>query len=283
MRSIASKVLITGGAGGIGRAIAARLLKHGSQVLLVDRDERSLRAAQAELSTFAGQVEGFAADLSSALDRNRLGEHAKSWRLGIDTLINNAGLNPFGLLASQTPQQIDAAIAVNVGATLHLCHELLPHLLRQRRASILNMGSVFGSIGYPGYTVYSATKFAVRGFTEALRRELSQTNVRVHYLAPRATRTPINPSAVEGMNAELGVAMDSPDRVAFEVLRLLGSGRPAAVVGWPEKLYVRLNALVPTLIDRSVRKQLPVIERYARPGLRSGLTDPPADLRSEPR
>ena len=78
------------------------------------------------------------------------------------------------MFADQPPEQLDLAIAINLLAPIHLCQELLPHLLRQPEACILNTGSVFGAIGYPGYAVYSATKFAVRGFTEALRRELCE-------------------------------------------------------------------------------------------------------------
>ncbi len=138
----------------------------------------------------------------------------------------------------------------------------------QPEACILNTGSVFGSIGYPGYAVYSATKFAIRGFTEALRRELADTHVKVHYVAPRATRTGINTSAVERMNAELGVAMDPPELVAKAVCDMLAGGRVEAVLGWPEKFFARVNGVLPRLVDGALRKQLPVIRRYAGEPLR---------------
>jgi short-subunit dehydrogenase len=178
-------------------------------------------------------------------------------------LINNAGVNHFQMFADQPPAQLDLAIAINLLAPMHLCQELLPLLQRQREACILNTGSVFGAIGYPGYAVYSASKFAVRGFTEALRRELADTNVSVRYVAPRATRTGINTSAVERMNAELGVAMDPPERVATAVCDMLAGGRVEAVLGWPEKFFARVNGLLPRVVDGALRRQLPVIRRYA--------------------
>ena len=133
----------------------------------------------------------------------------------------------------------------------------------------LSVGSVFGGLGYPGFTAYSASKFALRGFSEALRRELADTNVRVLYLAPRATRTGMNGSHVEAMNAELGVAMDAPETVAAAACALLARGARLAVVGWPEKLFVRINAVLPGVVDGSVRRQLSVIRRYARDAART--------------
>ena len=103
----------------------------------------------------------------------------------------------------------------------------------------------------------------MRGFTEALRRELADTNVSVRYVAPRATRTGINTSAVERMNAELGVAMDPPELVAKAVCDMLAGSRVEAVLGWPEKLFARVNGILPRVVDGALRKQLPVIRRYA--------------------
>lgn len=267
-----SRVLITGAAGGIGRAISTELIRRGARVLLVDRDERALREFAQTFAESAARFDTHVADLTSAADRGRLCELAGRWHGGINILINNAGLNHFGVFEEQPPQAIDLALAVNVQAPMHLCHELLPHLKRQAPACIVNTGSVFGAIGYPGYVTYSATKFALRGFTEALRRELSGSGVSVRYIAPRATQTPINSSAVEQMNRELGVAMDPPERVARALADLLGSERPTAVVGWPEKLFVRINAILPAIVDRAVRGQLPTIRRYA--GAKSAAARP---------
>jgi short-subunit dehydrogenase len=257
------RAFVTGGGGGIGGAIANELLARGAAVLLVDRDEAALRRAAERLSRYGDHVGTLAGDLTNGVDRKRLCTEAAAWRGGINVLINNAGVNHFSMFADQPPEQLDLAIAINLLAPLHLCRELLPHLQRQPQACILNTGSVFGAIGYPGYAVYSATKFAVRGFTEALRRELADTNVSVRYVAPRATRTGINPSAVERMNAELGVAMDPPELVASAVCDMLAGGKVEVVLGWPEKLFARVNGILPRVVDGALRKQLPVIRRYA--------------------
>jgi len=254
---------VTGGAGGIGGAIADELLARGAAVLLVDRDEAALQRAVERLSHYGERVGTLTADLTRSDDRHRLCAAATAWRGGINVLINNAGVNHFRMFADQPPEQIDLAIAINLLAPMHLCRELLPHLQRQPESCILNTGSVFGAIGYPGYAVYSATKFAVRGFTEALRRELADTSVSVRYVAPRATRTSINTSAVERMNDELGVAMDPPEVVATAVCNMLAGSRVEAVIGWPEKFFARVNGILPRLVDGALRKQLPVIRRYA--------------------
>lgn len=257
------RVLLTGGAGGIGAAIAAELLAGGASVLLVGRNAESLRSAAARLAVPAGRVATFAADVALEADRERLVEFASNWRGGVDLLINNAGLNDFAWLEQQSAAMIDRLLEVNVHGPIQLCRALLPLLSRQPAADIVNVGSVFGSIGYPGQAVYSASKFALRGFSEALRRELAPTHVRVHYLAPRATRTAMNAGAVDRLNAELGAAMDEPAVVAAALRRMLERNTPFAVLGWPEKLFARINAVLPGVVDGALRRQLPLIHRHA--------------------
>jgi short-subunit dehydrogenase len=257
------RALITGGAGGIGGAIAAELLSRGGSVLLVDRDDAALARGARRLERYGERVATLAADLTSDADRQRVCTEAAAWHGGINVLVNNAGVNHFQMFEDQPPEQLDLAVAVNVLAPIHLCRGLLAHLKRQPEAAILNTGSVFGAIGYPGYALYSATKFALRGFSEALRRELADSTVQVQYVAPRATRTGINTSAVERMNEELGVAMDPPEVVAQAVCDMLEAGHSEAVIGWPEKLFVRINGALPRIVDGALRKQLPIIRRHA--------------------
>lgn len=260
------KVLVTGGSGGIGSEIARALLARGAHVLITGRSDAALECTRAMVSQgpTGDRIDGFAADLSDRTQIERLAAHARQWRGGVDILVNNAGASEFGLLEETPATAIERVIATNVVAPLMLCRSLLPHLQTRQDAHIVNIGSVFGAIGYPGFSVYSATKFALRGFSEALRRELDSTSVHVHHFAPRATRTAFNAGRVDALNQELGVATDTPREVAEQICALLVAGRSEATLGWPEKLFVKVNALLPGLVDGSIIKQLPVIRKFAR-------------------
>jgi len=143
---------------------------------------------------------------------------------------------------------------INLLAPIRLTQALLPHLRSQARAQVICVGSALGSIGLPGFSVYSASKFGLRGFAEALRRELSRSSVRVQYVGPRSTRTGFNDAAVEAYNAATGTAVDAPSRVAATLLRSLHDEAAERFIGFPERLAVRLNGAVPTLLDGSFDK-----------------------------
>jgi short-subunit dehydrogenase len=145
-----------------------------------------------------------------------------------------------------------------------LVRALLPCLTRLPEAGVVGIGSTFGSLGYPGFAAYSASKFGLRGFLEALAREHADTPLRVQYLSPRATRTALNSVAVDAMNAELGVAVDDADQVAAALLKAIEAGTRRRQLGWPERLFARLNGLLPELVDRALAKQLPTVRRFAR-------------------
>ena len=103
-----------------------------------------------------------------------------------------------------------------------LTRALLPHLRACRGAQVICVGSALGRIGLPGYSVYSASKFGLRGFAEALRRELGERGGRVQYLGPRSTRTPFNTRRRAGLQPATGTAMDSPEaRRARSLLQLM--------------------------------------------------------------
>ena len=260
MQLIDCRAVITGASGGIGQALVERLAAGGAKLLLVGRH---MQALEAMALRFPGQIELVQADIAEGAGREAVLAAARRFG-GLNTLINAAGSNRFSLLEQHDEAAIASLIGLNVTATLQLTHKLLPLLRVQGRALVVNLGSTFGSIGYPGFAAYCASKFALRGFSEALRRELADTQMKVLYIAPRATQTSMNSAAVVAMNDELNVAMDDPVAVAAQVVGAIVREREELYLGWPEKFFVRLNSLLPRVVDQALRKQLPIIQRFAR-------------------
>jgi short-subunit dehydrogenase len=256
------RLLLTGANGGIGRAIAERLAREGWRLLLVGRSPEALQNLQQSLPGGAQAHAWLQADITSADDRAQLCREAR--QLG-DTsgLINCAGTSRFALIDQLDDAALRQLFDTNVLAPMALCRDLLP-LLQLRHGVIINIGSTFGSIGYPGFSAYCASKFALRGFTEALRRELADSPVTVHYVAPRAVDTPLNSPAVQQLNRELGNSVDAPEVVAAAVSAALASKRGGdRYLGWPEKLFVRINGLLPRLVDNALRKPLARVRHHA--------------------
>lgn len=266
MKIEGSTFVLTGANGGIGTAIAEALAEQGACLLLMGVDEPSLLNLRDRLRRVfhGGKHEAVAADLTTPKGLATALDACRSMPKGIDGLINSAGIADFALLENLTSSRLQLAIQINLLAPMQLTQALLPLLRKRKESAIINMGSTFGSIGYPGFATYCASKAGLRGFTEAMRRELADTNVQVHYLAPRAVDTPINSPAVVAMNGELGNATDSPETVANEVVRLLQCKRSSwSFIGWPEKLFVRVNGVFPRVVDKSIRKQLATIKQFA--------------------
>ncbi|EPC3541542.1 SDR family oxidoreductase [Aeromonas hydrophila] len=253
-------VLLTGASGGIGEALAQELAAQGAHLLLHGRRASALERLRKELP-HPERHQTVIADLGSPQERAKLLQHP-ALDEGLDVLINNAGCNQFAWLEDQSSEQVERQLLLNVEVPIQLTRMLLPRL--RKPAVIMNVGSSFGAIGYAGYSVYCASKFALRGFSEALGRELEGTGIQVLHFAPRATRTRLNSEAAYEMNAELGTHTDSPQDVAEEAVIALCNETRRSWLGWPEKLFVRLNGLLPGLVDRALAKQKPIIERYAR-------------------
>lgn len=254
-------VLLTGASGGIGSAIAKALSKSGAIVILVGRNTERLQTLNEDLGS---QHHIVTADISIKNGRDTLLTFCTRYKGDIDYVINNAGISEFATLENTTSDDIDAIINTNLTSQILLCQGLLPLLLKQDQARIINIGSTFGSIGFPGFSVYCASKFGLRGFSEALGRELMDSSVSVSYFAPRATKTAINNDTIVRMNNELGAKMDEPSLVAEKLMIFIQSNNSRAYIGWPEKLFVRVNSLFPSIVDKSILKQLPIIKRYLK-------------------
>ena len=250
MRPQELSVVLTGAAGGIGAALAAVLARAGARVLLVGRRGPPLAALAESLGacTRTLRVQALAADITTAAGRAAIRDIAAA--RGCNALVNNAALPCFGSFADAEAEQIDAVLQTNLVAPIQLTLALLPQLRMQPTARVLNIGSASGRVGVPGFAVYGAGKFGLRGFSETLRRELADTSVRVQYLGPRATRTGFNDARADDFNRRTRTAVDAPEVVAEAALKLLCSGDAEKFLGFPESIAVRINGLAPRLLDR---------------------------------
>jgi len=264
MKSADARILFTGAAGGIGQAACQLLIRSGASLLMVGRSPAKLSALARSLPPAEGRVENrtrwHACDLTSAQAIDGLVAAARDWRCNV--VVHGAGLPAFGRLESIAPEDMQRAIASNLLAPMMLTRGLLPYLRSLEKAQVMFIGSALGRIGLPGYSVYSATKFGLRGFAESLRRELGDTAVRVQYLGPRSTRTPFNEPAVEAYNRATGTAMDGVEVVARALLSALEDESSERFLGLPESLAVRINGAAPGLLDGAFAKHRAALPKH---------------------
>lgn len=262
MNVAGKKILITGATGGIGEILSTQLHGEGAQLVLSCYQQEALEKLDASLG---GGNTLVCADIANFEGRRSIAEACRQLG-GIDAVINLAGILNFDMFEHQTPQLIEKMLTINLMAPVLLCHELIPMLKLKPEATILNVGSIFASIGHPGFVAYCTSKAGLRCFTEALSRELADTAIKVLYIAPRATKTKLNADNVNAMNAELGNKSDSPEYVANAIVSSLKNNTPLRYLGWPEKLFVVVNAVLPRLVRNSLVSKLNVIKQYTTAG-----------------
>ena len=255
-------VMVTGASGGIGEPLCAALIAAGARVLAVGRNEGRLRRLAQHLP--AGALSWVAADVATDEGRAQVVRAAAAANPTPSVLVLAHAQGAFGLFADQSPEDMARLVQTNLVAPMLLVHALLPVLGTHTPASVVVVGSTFGSLAFPGFAAYSASKSGLRGLTEALAREYADTPLRFQYLSPRAARTPFNTPAVDALNAELKTASDAPADVARHLVHAIERGTARMQIGWPEKLFARLNGLLPGLVDRSLRSRLPAVRKHAR-------------------
>lgn len=264
-------IVLIGATGGIGRAFAKALAATGAQLLLVARNQNQLDALTKQLvvDNLQNKLSGkkhlwLSADITTGEGRQSIINKAND--IGADLLINNAGISQFDALNNITEADFQTALDINLMAPICLTRAFLQPMPSEvgssKAKTVVNVGSALGSIGLPFYSSYCASKFGLRGFTESLQRELALSEDNILYLAPRATQTAINSEAVNAMNKKLGNGVDSPEAVAAALIAQLSSDSKRVGVGWPEKLFARINGLLPELVDKALSKQLTTMRQF---------------------
>lgn len=228
-------VVLTGGNGGIGKALAAILRMQGAQVSIIDRTA----GENTRVTNLADADELDALCTTLALQR-------------VDILINLAGLMYFGHFPLQTPAHLAAMLTVNLEVPIRLSQAVITGMLERGEGQIVNIGSVFGALAFPHFVTYSATKAGLKGFSEALRREYAGKGISVTHLAPRAVKTPLNNAAIEELHQRTHVTNDEPAQVAKIIADAIVHKRKNVAIGQPESFFMRLNALLPGLVDRAL-------------------------------
>jgi short-subunit dehydrogenase len=253
-----ARILLTGATGGLGQALAAQLAGTGAKLLLVGRDPKRLAAITSSLGKGHSSV---LADLTQAEGIAATAGAARAF--GANALINNAGIGGFGLYDQQDWPTVEQLLAINLTAPMRLTHALLPELKAQPQAAIINIGSTFGSLPFAGFAAYSAAKAGLRGFSQALRRELADSQVAVFHLAPRAIDTPLNTDQVNALNRALKNHSDTAEQAARQLVAALQRGDGEHHFGFPERLFAWINGFAPSLIDRGLAGKLAVIKHHA--------------------
>jgi short-subunit dehydrogenase len=256
-RSIAgSRSIVTGASGGIGRAIALELARHGSKIVIVARRAQPLEDLASQIHAAGGSAEYVVGDITDASIRRAVLDRAKSAFGGVDILVNNAGRGAMGRFAEATPDRLRDVFELNFFAAAELIREAIPLLQQGDRPIVVNVGSILGHRATPRNSEYCASKFAMRGLTESLRPELAQLGIDVLLVSPGTTESEfyehvINPDEKQPWPQQKAVPAES---VARAVVRAMQTGKREIIPSARGRLLVWLNRIVPGLVDRLMRR-----------------------------
>jgi len=253
--------LITGASSGLGAEFARQLAPYARGLVLVARRKDRLEELAAELQSIhpALDVRTYVADLSDSGQREALAAWTASEKIGIDFLINNAGLGDHGEFASSKWSRVKAMLDVNISALTHLTHLLVPAMIRSGRAAVLNVSSVAGFFPLPHMAVYSATKAYVTSFSEALAIELRPQGITVTALCPGPVPTEFFDVATREGEQDAAdhfktfpAFVVSPQEAVLAGLRAVAKDRARVVPGPLLAASVAVALVVPFFIIRRI-------------------------------
>ncbi len=255
-RIAGSRGLITGASSGIGRELALQLAGQGASLLLTARRPDRLDAVVAEIRRDGGQARAVRGDVTDPELREQLVHTiAKEWGGELDLLVNNAGVGALGPFDSADPERLRQVMEVNFFAPAELIRSLLTSLRRGRRPLIVNIGSVLGHRAVPNKSEYCASKFALHGFSDALRAELAPAGIGVLLVSPSTTRTEFDEHVLE--RRAQGARSPFPASaaaVARQTVRAIRADRHEVILSPGGKLLVWLDRLCPPLVNRLVAR-----------------------------
>jgi short-subunit dehydrogenase len=245
------RALITGASSGIGRALAIELARHGVDCVLLARREDRLTEVVRQINSIGRRAIGIAGDVTDPAARRRALDTARNQLGGLDILVNNAGIAAHGRFAEADPGRLRPIMEVNFFAPAELIREALPLLRKGRQPIVVNIGSILGHRGCPHKSEYSASKFALHGFSEALRPELLTLGIDLLVVAAGPTDTEHFDTLIEEKGE---MPWGNPRRkpaseVTRSIVRAIERGKNEVVTSWRGWFWLLLNRLSPRLVD----------------------------------
>lgn len=269
MKDLQGKVVaITGAGSGIGRALALALSREKAVLALSDIDPDGLQATQRESGAGTGRESRiYPVDVAK---RDQVTEFAQKVIRDfgkVDLVINNAGVSSSGRVHELTYDTLEWTININLWGVIHGTKAFLPHLMERPEAGIVNISSVYGLMGIPGQAAYCTSKFAVRGFTESLRQDLSNTNIFVTLVFPGGIKTNIAknsrtdyPIDVETYQKELQQfetkLKTPPEEAARAIIHGIKHKSPRVLIGKDARQIDFLARFNPNSYDKVIAKHM---------------------------
>lgn len=246
-----ARVIVTGASGGIGWALAKELAAAKARLALAARSASRLEELASELKSLHTDVLVFPTDITDAQQRRQLVEGTVRAFGGIDILINNAGVGSSGLFTQTSEALLRQIFEVNFFGAVELTRLALPHLEQGRQPMIVNVSSVIGRRAIPAYAEYCSSKFALCGWSEALRAELVRKGIHVLLVCPGLIETPFRDNLLEDHLSSKGsrARAMSADRCAHQIVNAMRKHRNEVVITWGGKFLVLLNRWFPRLVD----------------------------------
>jgi short-subunit dehydrogenase len=257
------RILITGASSGIGRALTVELAQHGARLAIAARREDLLRELANSLVATSADVVVMPADVTSAADRARLIREVEERFGGLDVLINNAGVASWAHFADSSPEILRHVMEVNFFGPAELIRLAIPLLAKGQQPAIVNVSSMCGRRAMPGWSEYSASKFALCGLTEALRAELKLLNIDTLLIVPGLTHSDF-PQHLLQARGRAKIEFDKgmpPERVAAGIIASLRKNRTETVLGREARWGLLFSRFFPRLTDWLLARKIKAMYR----------------------
>ena len=258
-------ILITGASSGIGEATALLFGIEGYRVVLAARRQELLESLAVEIQTAGGKALAIPTDLTKLDQVDHLISQSLACFGHIDILLNNAGFGRLAWLENLDPHtDIDFQIKVNLTSLIQMTQAVLPHMITRKQGHIINMGSIAGFVATPTYSVYAATKYGLRGFTDALRREVRIHGIEVTGIYPGSVSTEFGRKAEikrkTGISTPKYLKLTAED-VARSVMSVVKKPRRSLIIPGLMRSIVGLNVILPGLLDWIIERKFTLRER----------------------